>query len=241
MPEAEIDAHVHLHNPDSAAGELVGAFRRLTAGRSRQPLRVFVLTEPPMHDAFGRLAPSGRATGDPNAVWMEIDGHSLLLVAGRQLVTAEKLEVLAIGYRGEMGDGEPAEGTIAKVRKAGAIAVLPWGAGKWLGSRGRLVAQLLGTDDRLLLGDNGGRPAAWHSPLLAGRRLLSGSDPLPLPGSWARIGTYGTRVNADMDGCQPWQGLRSAIERHQTALEPFGERPSLIQFISQQAMLRVVR
>jgi hypothetical protein len=241
MPDIEIDAHVHFHCIDTVDAELTGALRRLCALRSRQPLRVFVLTDATGQDAFGALARNGRESGDSVASWVEVDGHPLLLVAGRQLVSAEALEVLAIGYRGGWGDGAPVEATIAHVREAGGIAVLPWGAGKWLGSRGRQVMRLLEADDQLLLGDNGGRPAEWHSPLLADRRLLSGSDPLPLPGSWARIGTFGTRLQADLDSSRPWQALKAAIEHPDTALEPFGSPPSLVQFIGQQAMLRLAR
>src|SRR4030095_13902120 len=67
-------------------------------------------------------------------------GHRLLVIAGHQIVTSERIEVLAIACIENIADGLTLDATITAVRDAGAIPVLPWGVGKGSGERGRFVA-----------------------------------------------------------------------------------------------------
>ncbi len=99
----------------------------------------------------------------------------LVLVAGRQMVSREGLEVLALGCAAELPDGLDLQVTLRSAAKAGAIVVLPWGVGKWRGQRGRLVRQLIGSADPqgLFLGDNAGRLGIAGFPKL----LASGASP----------------------------------------------------------------
>ena len=69
----------------------------------------------------------------------------VLVIAGRQIVSAERIEVLALGTRTQIPDGQPLAATIDAVRADGALAVLPWGFGKWWGARGRMVDAYLET------------------------------------------------------------------------------------------------
>ena len=70
-------------------------------------------------------------------------GQTLYVIAGRQIITRERLEVLALCTAKEFADGEEVETVLDKVRRAGGLPVLPWGAGKWWGTRGRIVTELL--------------------------------------------------------------------------------------------------
>ena len=68
-------------------------------------------------------------------------GQDLSIVAGRQIVTAENLEILALGFDAGLDDGLPIDEVILAVQAAGALCVLPWGFGKWTGKRGQNRSQ----------------------------------------------------------------------------------------------------
>ena len=53
---------------------------------------------------------------------------------------------------------------VREARESGALVVIPWGAGKWLGRRGAVLSRYLRSvdDPGIFLGDNGGRPNAWR-------------------------------------------------------------------------------
>ncbi len=126
------------------------------------------------------------------------DGAKLYFIAGRQIVTAERLEVLAIGARCEFPHLAPTEETILRVVDAGATPVIPWGAGKWLGMRGRIVERIMmrfGAAS-LWLCDSSLRPRFAPLPrqmangMAQGFRIAAGSDPLPLRGEEKWAGRY---------------------------------------------------
>jgi hypothetical protein len=169
----------------------------------------------------------------------------LKLIAGRQLVTRERLEVLALGTTAQLPEGESIEATLGAVRDAGAAAVLPWGVGKWLGARGAIVARVLANPEwrDVLLGDNGNRldlgpdPVQFTAARRAGRSVLPGSDPLPLPGQEARVGAYGFAVDVSLDPLRPAAALL-ALLRSSSALVPYGRRQPLTRFLGNQLALR---
>lgn len=248
-----IDGHVHLREPKHDADALHAAarnFARWSAVPSR--VGVLMLAEAAGEDAFSRLrsgtGPSGRlprrATSEPESLWFEVTGWRLLVVAGRQIVTQEGLEVLALATRQPFRDGMPLNDVLAEVRSADAVAVLPWGCGKWLGARGRLVAQALldEGEGRLLLGDNGNRPRVWHEPRLSrGRSVVRGTDPLPLPGQWQQVGRFGSIVPLMPGVDRPAADLRRALRDRAVVLRPFGPHERFSRFLLGQARLRLGR
>src|SRR5690606_7800616 len=147
------------------------------------------------------------------------------------------LEVLALGLAGKRADGRPLDTVLGEL-EGEALAVLPWGAGKWLGRRGRLVREARERRE-VLLGDNGGRPAFWREPLLEGARALAGSDPLPLPGRERKIGSYGSSLQAHISEERPGADLIAALRT--APLEPFGAPESPMGFLRDQLELRLGR
>ena len=186
----------------------------------------------------GRLAPPGwtlAPTAEDRALLATRPGRMpLILIAGRQIVTAEGLEVLALGAPGPFEDGRPLGESVAAVRAAGGLPVLPWGFGKWWGGRGRALDRFLvaalGVEDRpaLFLGDTANRPAGLPPPAQFGRAaargipVLPGSDPLPLPGGAATAGSYGFVLDGRIERDRPAAGLQALLEGLERAPAVFG-------------------
>jgi hypothetical protein len=264
-----VDAHVHIHDcfdVDRFLDAAAANFRGHAAGMDASGRRfVLCLTETRIADKFRMLAERavseppelGRAGGSwyflPGAdnccvMARHRDHGDIELVAGRQIVTAEKLEVLALGSLDVWEDGMPARAVIESVIEAGAVPVLPWGFGKWLGRRRRVIESLIEKfdDGSVYLGDNGGRSAILPTPpefALAGERgirILPGSDPLPFDSEYNRAGSYGFQVD-DLplrDGI--WAELCAMLQRGDGKLRPFGALESPFRFARNQLAMQYV-
>lgn len=170
--------------------------------------------------------------------------------AGRQVVTAEGIEVLALLTRDIIFDGLGLDATVSAIDCAGALAVLPWGAGKWLGARGLIMEDFLreGMRHKAFAGDNGGRPGFWPVPEIfgatrrAGRPVISGSGPLPLPGEECRAGSFEFWIEGRLPAVQPAGALRDLL-KHAGAdtVHPFGESQRAWRFVRDQLALRIGR
>ncbi len=168
-------------------------------------------------------------------------GATLLIIAGRQIITAEKIEVLAQCTSELFPDGLPLDETIERAKATGALVVLPWGVGKWFGARGRLVAQAVERHD-VLLGDNAGRPIGWPSPALFSRRaVLPGSDPLRLKSEERVVGTFGFRFSCEWDARRPAASLAAELRRMTGSPACIGRRAAPLAFVRQQTGLRLTR
>lgn len=241
MPKIMLDAHVHLHSGVPPQTALRRAHRRMTAQGGPDSLAVVLLAEQTGCHAFQSLRPSARPTQEEESLWLDHDGSMLLVIAGRQVVSAEGLEILAQATSAQFEDGLPATELLRAMRAVDAIVTLPWGVGKWLGARGRLVDDLLQADqpEALLLGDNGGRPAFWPEPRFRARPVLRGSDPLPISGDGRRIGTFGTVLRGTLSQDRPARDLRRLLRRPGERLEPYGTLASPFRFLSNQLRLRM--
>lgn len=263
-PALLIDAHVHLHDCyepsrflDHAAGNFEQAARE--HGWDRMP-GALLLTESAGVDWFGRLAavatgqatlPLGswtlESTPDPSALAARSGGRRLLLIAGRQIVVREGLEVLLLATRASLPDGLPIHEALAAGEQLGALRVIPWGAGKWLFGRGRLLDELIDAarpGDGFFLGDGAGRPFFWTSPAHFARaakrgvRVLPGTDPLPFPDQVSRPGRYGFRLDQPGDLSRPSEAIAAALRRPDARLTPYGRLEQLGPFIRNQIAMQ---
>jgi hypothetical protein len=256
-----VDGHVHLHDCfavpdvlDAAAANFAAAAKSL--GLPRQPTGCMLLAESRGVDQFARLADGTAACGawrvsptaEPVSLLARRPGAMpIVLVAGRQIVSRERLEVLAIGTRATFADGRPLDEALAGVRAADAVAVVPWGVGKWQGARGRRIADLLerDRDQPLFAGDNGGRLGLAPRPKLFARAqrsgvpVLAGSDPLPSPDQLAKVGGYGFVAEVDLDAPAPFAALRGYLEGLATSPRTFGSLESLPGFVRSQLAMQV--
>lgn len=237
------DTHVHLY-PFADLGRLLdGAATRLSAAANgRDADRVLLLTERYDCRVFDAWA-DGSAS--PPAPWtvaakhgdtlmrLERDGAPpLWLGAGHQVVTAERVEVLGLLLRDKPDDGRTAEDTVRDLLDRGAIPVLSWAPGKWLGPRGRSLTRLLGLfgPDQIALGDTTLRaigipvPTIMKAARTRGYRVLHGSDPLPLVGEETVAGQYASRLDTTLDPDDPEASLRHALLDPAVSIASVGRR-----------------
>jgi hypothetical protein len=255
------DGHVHIHRIFDLERLFSTALKR--AAGLGGPLLLLLAESGPAAE-FTRLLRAGsvrpgsrivcRGLSDPISMRIEREGDAagaaLYLIAGRQFVSSEGLELLALGMNPDnplaaLNDGTlPAEEIIQLTLKADAVSVLPWGVGKWIGRRGRLVEQLARSpawagDPRCLLGDIAHRCYPWPEPALFkdGAGILPGTDLLPLPGLEARVARYGFRMAAAVDPENPGRSLLEQIRRG-TAVMPHGRREPLYNVLREQILYR---
>lgn len=176
-------------------------------------------------------------------------GQHLFVVNGRQIVTSEKLEILALGLPEDYPDGRPLHYVIEDLAASSCLRVLPWGAGKWLGNRGKIVSSLVATWESgpLFLGDNGNRPAFWPLPKVFDRGRekeiynLPGSDPLPFPEAEKKAGNNGFMIRGQVDPESPFESLMSAVLSSPHSVIPFGTPESFIPFIKNQISMQLFK
>lgn len=184
------------------------------------------------------VSPSTKVTDFNEAVLLQENSlNDLFLFAGRQVISHERLEVLALTTDMEIRDGLPVYEIIERINDAGAIAVLSWAPGKWFGKRGKIVDQLLRdfSANEFLLGDTTLRPWCWLQPFLmkkavkSGFSILAGSDPLPFPGEEKMMGKYITRWQMEFDAEDPVASVRDYLKGSGIRLKSVGNRGLCIE------------
>ena len=166
----------------------------------------------------------------------------LYIIAGRQITTAESLEILALGTIQEFEERKPLEELIPLISQSGAIPVVPWGVGKWIGRRGALIKDFLKRKDLpfFFLGDNRNRPIFWRRPnifKMAGEKginILPGSDPLPFPSETNRIGRFGFKVSGSIDPDYPFRDLKKLLLVPTTRPQAYGSQENPFRFFWNQ-------
>ena len=265
-----MDAHVHLQRPFDVDRFLGGCWASLER-HAREPgsWGVLILVKAREQPGLRRFREwTARDGKTPGGGWAlhateeavsvrvtPLDGPrdprtaGLVLVAGRQVRAARRLEVLAMGASADVPAGRPVGDTVAALAERGVPAVVPWGFGKWWLGRGREVGRLLErwASPRLFLGDNGGRPSGWPEPPLFDRarargvHVLPGSDPLPLPAHERRAGGYGFVLAGGLDASRPWAWVHDRLAALESDPPPYGTRVGPVAFVRDQIALRLGR
>ena len=267
--EVLLDAHVHYHPCFSRAEFFSAAVRNFDAGATQlgldgPRLGGLMFTESRGDNAFQAMAARAkpappadlaerhwwfRPSGEDNALWAALgpeESASLLLIAGRQMVTSEGLEVLALGCARELPDGMELTEAIGAVLSEGAIPVVPWGFGKWWLGRGQLVTELLAGDvgGRYFLGDNAGRPQALARSHLFDRGIarkvfvLPGSDPLPFRRQMGKAGLCGFRLGPGFEIDRPASSIIASLRSCDRQPATFGTYESLGTFALDQLAMQ---
>jgi hypothetical protein len=266
-----IDAHVHIYDCFDLQSFLDSALENFKAeavrcGQEDAFTALVLLTETAKENWFHRLtgyAGTKSGTGsrsignwtfhrtNENRSRYAQSGNSkgFFLFAGRQIVTAEGLEVLALATMENFRDGFSIEELVRTVRKSGAIPVIPWGFGKWMGKRGAILKNILRKEKNsfLFLGDNSGRPVFLARPSLfeiaekKGVRVLPGSDSLPFPSESHRAGSFGLSIEGTITRERPARDLKRILLDPKTRLQAYGSLEHPYRFFRNQLRARIVK
>jgi hypothetical protein len=261
-PPILIDAHAHLYDCFDRTTFFDAALNNFRHAAQLRGLPddtpgCLMLAETSKDHAFSSLIDqreldAGRwrfdATQDGRSLTASQQGrNALTVIAGRQIVTREGLEVLALCCNETFTDGLAIEDTIAKVIEADALPVLPYGVGKWSGKRGEIIRNLLTSPltDKLLLGDNAGRLAMAGEPKLfaAARKkgvwTLPGTDPLPFPSEALGVGRFGLILDGGIDTAQPATSIKTKLSTLNAQPPAFGRANGPVPFLRLQLAMQV--
>ncbi len=257
-----LDAHVHLYDCfdrstffDAASNNFQHAAKSLDLPPDTPGC--LMLTETAKDHAFESLIAQrelddGRwrfnPAGDGRSLIVSRDGQDILtVIAGRQVVTKEGLEVLALCCNDIFADGLAIEQTIEKIIDADALPVLPFGVGKWSGKRGKVIDRLLNSPQTnpLMLGDNAGRLALAGEPkqfAIARQRnmwVLPGTDPLPLASQAARVASFGLLLDIVPDSQAPAASIKRCLL--DTKIQPitYGKPTGPLDFLKCQTTMQI--
>lgn len=249
-----VDGHVHIYKPYNWAAAVNALIANLTTSPrpvapAQTVIPVGLLAESQGHRFYKEVLERGspliqgalQVEAGPDAGSLIIREAGLIkgyLIAGRQLVTQEKLEVLALGQDVSITNGLSLQETVQVVTAQNAIPVISWSPGKWFFSRGKVVKSFLTTTPpgTVLLGDIGLRPTAWPTPRLMkmadrlGFKMIGGSDSIPLPGEERWIGGSGFQVAGAFNPQTPAASIRALLLNRSATFTPIGRHSSLIAF-----------
>jgi hypothetical protein len=173
--------------------------------------------------------------------------NELLLVPGKQIITSENLEVLIIGVTDEIPHKIPVKFYIEKYSDSH-LVIIPWGVGKWLGKRGRIVSNLIQqhSNHKFALGDNSGRATAWkyvpqfNQARQTGINILAGSDPLPISGQYKKVASYGSVIIGSLQQHDIASQLREKLlDTRAGNINNYGHLDGVVRFIVSQILLRI--
>lgn len=260
-----LDAHIHIHE----CYDLNTFFNSAKANFSKQAENenshdfqsALCLTESHKTNYFEILSEKAKKnekignweivkTQNPNSIILiDNDNFEIILIAGRQIVTKENLEVLALGLIEDPNDGNPIEEVIKFVNGKKAISVIPWGVGKWIGSRKQIVEKLVLQNNTfpIYLGDNGNRPFFWSKPEIFdsafknGILNIPGSDPLPFLNEVKKPGSFGFFIDGNLDTEKPFDSIYEKIISSKIQFKTFGKLESGYNFIKNQISMQIVK
>ena len=213
MPATILDTHLHLY-PCYDLPLAFECFLDNTLARAPDARRIACLAERFDCHYFDTLSRSDIVLDGfsiqetlPGEIRMKRtrDQSELSVLPGRQVISREKIEVLALGCTEAIDDGQPALDIVYQVNHLGHVPVLPWSPGKWFGERGKLIKRLITElqPGDFLIGDTPLRPYGWPLPQLMklaaerGFTIVAGSDPLTFRGEEKWLGAYHSVVDAD--------------------------------------------
>ncbi len=262
MTEWAIDSHVHFHKCFDEGLFFDSCFRNLLKIKSDNINNaILCFTEGKYENSFNYLIAKEKIkstlqknieyqvraleNGDSIEIQLKEAGKRIIIFPGFQVVTAENLEVLALLVSERIPDKLSAEDTISKVLEMNGIPVLPWGFGKWYGSRGKKINQLIENfKSKIFLGDNGGRsnllpyPEQFRLAETNGIRILPGSDPLPFPSEAKRPLSYGFTLNFMLNNIEASRCFKDAILDSSMNVRSFGKLTSPFTFIKTQLAMQ---
>lgn len=252
-----VDAHAHLHGTPLVSAALDAAafnFRRF-ASSSRGLAGMLLLAEMDDEMVYESLLGMerlddwsiSRIDNEPQTLIARRADQRIAIVCGRQIRTAEGLEIAALGTRQRYSDGRSFSESLDEVLRSDAVATVPWGFGKWTGSRGAQVRSLLAFPPpaRVYLVDSAnrgipiGEPAPLRRAKALGLAVLAGSDPFPLWNDHLRLGSFGFLAGCERDARRPWAALKGWLDGATGSPPFYGQRCSALKFLANQVGIQI--
>jgi len=263
-----VDGHVHIYphynllevlqvgtkNLENAAQETLGCRDKGTNDNVSEIMTMWLLTEradcnffqeamksPPNVGPFGFTFIPGDEK--ETIVVQRAEKPVLYILAGRQIVAKEGLEILSLASTAVFKDREhPIDDVIKGVIDSGGVPALNWAPGKWFFSRGKVVRRIVEeySPENLVLGDTTLRNALWRTPKLMaaaqerGFKVTAGSDPLPFNGEEKYIGSYGFCLDGNFNADRPADAIRSLLKEPETNISLIGKRNGFFTFCRRQ-------
>ena len=247
-----IDGHVHLYPDFNLELCFDTAFKNLNR-IAKDHIPVCLLTERFDCHAFEEIQ-SQENIGKYNIVQTD-EGSSVkiidtldeqkyfYLMAGRQIVVKENLEICALASTMNLEDRKyNINDTIQAVCDNRGIPALNWAPGKWMFARKKVVQNVINTvkPDSLLISDTTMRPSVWPTPILMreamkkGFKVIAGTDPLPFDGEEKLVGSYAATLNGPFDENKPAASIKALLKDPAVQLTRVGRRSCPGQFAKRQ-------
>ncbi len=259
-----IDAHIHIHdcyNLEQFFNSAETNFKKQADKlKTNSFVGVLCLTEISGVNVFDKLSNFAKEkkkignwlisfTQEENSLSVTKDNFAIFVIAGRQIVTKKKLEVLAIGLKEDYKDGKPIEEVIQHVVKSGAIPIIPWGFGKWFSQRKEILRKIVLQKKSypIFLGDNGNRPWVFKKPkiiTLGFENLilnLPGSDPLPFKRENKKPGSFGLYIDDVINQDKPFDNIYKILTSSKKQFKTYGKLESLFYFLKNQIAMQIVK
>ncbi len=247
-----IDTHVHAHKVHEIANLLDSAYSNFLSQASKVSnndfigvLFVYALKE---NDNVKSIFSGEGASGswifkqiDDITIEASIVQKKLLIKTGYQVISREGIEILILADSAKELYGKDMEVIIESALNQKSLVILPWGVGKWLGNRGKIINQVVqkfGT--RIFLGDNSARPWFWQVvpqfklAKSLNVKILNGSDPLPVINEERIVGASGVLCQQDnKEDLNLFELLSNQTSRN------YGKMESAYRFFINQIKLRL--
>lgn len=184
---------------------------------------------------------------DESFIIQNRSGYKVVVISGRQIITNEGIELLALCTTKDFKEHEDLQKTILDVISANAIPVIPWGFGKWVGEKKNIIKNLINFDKdiKFFLGDNSGRPRFCKEPYLfklaksRNHFILPGTDALPIPSEISKTGSYGFYLTTDLNLSKPSESLKKVLSELIDSPLTFGKLENSIKFIRNQLIMQI--
>ncbi len=260
-----IDAHIHIHNCYNLEQFFNSAETNFKKQADKLKTNFFVgvlcLTEISGINVFDKLKNIAEKkenignwnielTKEENSLSVAKENFVIFIIAGRQIVTEKKLEVLAIGLKEDYQDGKPIEEVIQHVVNSGAIPIIPWGFGKWFSPRKQILEKIILQKKTypIFLGDNGNRPWIFKKSTLITLAFsknkipdLPGSDPLPFNREVQKPGGFGFYIDDIINQDKPFDSIYKIITTTKEQFKTYGKLESLFYFVKNQVAMQLVK
>jgi len=205
------DGHIHLYPDFNLEDALVSSHQKLlnlaTSG-TVEKVALFSV-EPQGQFEFLKIKSGQRALPENCEIIEEVSenilkiktehGDNLYLIAGRQVITKERLEFSVLFSTEDIDDGLSYEQLNSSIGSS--VLTLNWSPGKWMFERAEVVKNLVDENSDLILCDTALRFRGFPLPevMKLENNIIAGSDPFPLENEEQRIGNYGFISKSDLD------------------------------------------